>query len=409
MPMFQYKGFDGKSGSARKGVIEADSMRAARVKLKQRDGILVSELKEEASLGKNKVSTSGKVTAGAKVKTQDLAVMTRQFSVLQKAHVPLDETLRALTAQVENPILRQTLADLKDQISEGKSLADALGTYPSIFNKLYVNMVRAGESSGTLGLVFERLADFIEYEVKIKGQAMSAAAYPSIMILAGAGIITFLFVGVVPKLQKVFISLKVKLPWYTKLLIAFSEFLQQRWYVVVIGIFAVIYFFKRWKASEKGRHRFDHFLLHAPIVSGLVLRINVSRFTKTLSTLLSSGVPIINALEITKNTIANTLIANVVENAKIAVQEGQSLAASIDKSRLFPPLVSHMIMTGERTGQLEEMLGHVSDAYDSEVERKVDAIISLIEPLMIILMALGAVVIIIALFVPMMSIMSQIK
>jgi general secretion pathway protein F len=406
MPVYRYKGYDAKTGAARKGTIEAESPKAARAKLKTRDKILASELSEEVAIDRLKRS---KPLFGGGVKTTDVAVMTRQFATLQTAHLPLDETLKALTNQVENEVLRNALNNVKEQISEGKSLFDALGSFPAIFDRLYVNMVKAGEASGTLGLVLTRVADFIEYQVKIRGQIMGALMYPAVMICAMSVITAVMFISVVPKMQVVFKSMKIVLPWYTKALIGFSEFLQTQWLLIIAGAALTVYLVKRWYATPEGRRRFDANALNLPIFGGIVMRVNVSRFTKTLSTLLASGVPILGAIEITKNIISNTLISETLENARIAVQEGQSLGQSIEKSQLFPPLVTYMIMTGEKTGQLEEMLGHVSVAYDAEVERKVEALIGLIEPVMIILMTVGGAGILGALMVPMLSIMNQMR
>lgn len=408
MPIFLYKGYDAVTGAARRGKIEADSAKAARQKLKAREKIIASDIKEEITLNKGKQSGNSLFQTNS-VNIADLAIMTRQFATLQNAQVPLDECLKALTQQVDSMVLRNTLSAVKDSVSEGKSLADGMSAFPSVFNRLYVNMVRAGEQSGNLGLVLERLADFQEYQVAVRGKIFSALSYPAIMILASLGIIAYLFVSVVPKLQKVFDSLKVTLPWYTKSLIGISEFLQNKWYVVIIGVGALFFLFKIWYKSESGRETMDRFSLHAPVFGSIVLRINVSKFTKTLSTLLSSGVPIITALEITKNVIGNKIIADVVENSKTSVQEGDSLAVTIERSKEFPPLVTHMIRTGEKTGELEQMLKHVASAYDAEVERKIDSMISLIEPLMIIVMGGVVVVVVIAMLVPMLSVMNQMR
>jgi general secretion pathway protein F len=406
VPIYTYKGYDAKSGAAKKGKIEADSPKTARARLRQKDRIIVSELKEEASLEKVRAKTT---LLSGKVNAQDVAIMTRQFATLQNAHVPLDESLRALTAQVENKVLRNTLQAVREQVSEGKSLADALVQYPGVFNRLYVNMVKAGESSGTLGLVLERLADYMEKQVEAKGQVVSAMTYPVVMILANVALIGYLVMSLVPKLQKVFVSLRAPLPPYTRAIIAVSEFLQTKWYVIpiVLGLIGVT--FKRWVSTTAGRKTFDQFLLNLPVFGGLIMRIQVSRFTQTLSTLLASGVPIIRALEITKNIITNVVIAEVLEQSKISVQEGKNLGQTIEKSGKFPPLVTHMIMTGERTGQLEEMLGHVATAYEAEVQRKIEALISLVEPVMIVVMAGSAGGIIAAVLVPMLSIMNQIR
>ena len=406
MPVYRYKGYDAVTGASKKGVVEAESVKAAKQKLKQREKMIVSEVQEDIALDKMKKKTS---FLNPKINTQDIAIMTRQFATLQSAHLPLDETLKALTSQVENDLLRNTLNNVKEQISEGKSLADAMANFPAVFDRLYVNMVRAGESSGTLGLVLTRVADFIEYALKVRGQISGALMYPVVMIGAMSLIAAFMFVSVVPKMQKIFVSLKVKLPWYTELLIGVSEFMQTRWYVIIILLVVSVWGIQKWYTSPKGRRTFDEKVLKLPIFGAIIMRTNVSRFTKTLSTLLSSGVPILGAIDITKNIISNTLIAEALDQAKIAVQEGQSLGVSIEKSQLFPPLVTYMIMTGEKTGQLEEMLQHVSVAYDAEVERKVETLIGLIEPAMVILMTVGGGGIMFALMVPMMSLMNQIK
>lgn len=406
MPIYVYKGYDSKTGAARKGKVEADSTKAARVKLRQREKIIVSEIKEEASL--EKVRTTHRIF-DRKVKTQEVSIMTRQFATLQNAHIPLDESLKALTAQVEHVVLRNTLQAVREQVSEGKSLADALTQYPGVFNRLYVNMVRAGESSGTLGLVLERLADYMEKQEAAKSQVVSAMTYPAVMILANVALIGYLIMSLVPKLQKIFVSLKAPLPVYTKMIIAFSEFLQTKWFLIPIFLTIIYVAFKKWVSSEVGRRKFDRFLLNLPIFGSLIMRMQVSRFTQTLSTLLSSGVPIIRALEITKNIITNVVIADVLEQAKISVQEGRNLGQTIEKSGQFPPLVTHMIMTGERTGQLEEMLSHVAVAYDAEVQRKIESLIALVEPVMIIIMAGSAGGIIAAVLVPMLSIMNKMR
>jgi len=408
VPIYTYKGYDATSGAVKKGKVEADSPKAARQRLRQKDKVIVSEIKEEASLDRVKAKRGISITSG-RVGLSDVAVMSRQFATLANAHVPLDESLRALTAQVENVVLRNTLGAVREQVSEGKSLADSASQFPGVFNRLYINMIRAGESSGTLGLVLDRLADYMEKEVEARGQVISAMTYPIVMILANIAMIGYLLISLIPKLQKVFVTLKAPLPWYTKAIIAFSEWLQAYWYTVPVIVGGIIYMFLKWVNSPKGRRKFDETVLKLPIFGGLIMRMQVSRFTQTLSTLLASGVPIIKALEITKNVISNTVIAEVLEQAKIAVQEGKNLGATIEKSGRFPPLVTHMIMTGERTGQLEEMLGHVAVGYEAEVQRKIESMISLIEPAMIIISAGGVGGIIAAVIGPMLSIMNQIR
>jgi general secretion pathway protein F len=407
MPIYSYKGYEAATGANVKGRIDADSERTARQTLRQRQKIIVAEIKEEkASDNKGKSSLS---LFNSRVSLDEMAVMIRQFATLQGAYVPLDETLKALVQQVDNDTLRKTLAALKDSVSEGKSLAESASAYPNVFNRLFVNMVRAGESSGTLSTVLERLAEFTEYQVTTRGKITQAMTYPSIMIFASLGVVGFLLVFIVPKLAKVFTSLKVTIPWYTQALMSFSLFLQNYWYVPLVTIVLVVYLSQRWLASEKGRRKFDKFLISAPVIGPVFMMLAVSRFTKTLSTLLSSGVPIIPALDITKNVVNNMVLTDVLEQAKIEVQEGNSLASCISKSGVFPGLVTHMIATGERTGELVTMLAHVAKAYDAEVERKIQKMISLIEPVMMFFLMVIAITVIAAMITPMMDIMKNVR
>lgn len=410
MPTYTYKGYDAGSGANRKGKVDAESERAARQTLKQRHKIIVAELKEEAVTASTDAKKSGGINLFAQgVSLGEISIMARQFATLQGAHIPLDESLRALVSQQDNATLRSTLSAVKDSVSEGKSLAESISTYPTIFNNLFVNMVRAGETSGTLGTVLERLADFIEYQVNIRGKIMQAMMYPTIMIFASLAIVGFLVVFIVPKLAKVFSNMKVAVPWYTQALMDLSEFLQHYWYTIPIVALVIVFSFRGWVSSEKGAKKWDAFQISAPVIGPVILMVAVSRFTKTLSTLLSSGVPIIQALDITKNVVGNLVLAEVIETAKIEVQEGNSLANCINRSGVFPGMVTHMISTGEKTGELEQMLGHVAKAYDSEVEQKIGKMVALIEPIMMLFLLVIAVVVIGAMVMPMMDVMKQVR
>ncbi len=406
MPMYSYKGYDAASGANVKGRIDADSERSARATLRQRQKIIVAEIKEEKA---STTKSSGLSLTQRGVSLDELSVMVRQFATLQNAYVPVDESLKALVSQVDNDALRNTLSSVKDMVSEGKSLAEASSTYPNIFNKLYINMVKAGESSGTLGLVLERLADFMEYQVQVRGRIVQAMVYPSIMIVASLSIVVFLLVVIVPKLAKVFQSMKVQVPWYTELLINFSGFLNDYWFIPPVLLVVGFILGRSWLNSPKGRRKFDHWLISAPILGPVFMMLAVSRFTKTLSTMLSSGVPIIPALDITKNVVNNMILTEVLEQAKIDVQEGNSLASTINKSGVFPGLVTHMIATGEKTGEMVTMLAHVAKAYDAEVERKITKLVTLIEPIMMFFLMIIAVGVIVGMIMPMMDIMKQIK
>lgn len=413
MPLYQYKGFHATTGAATKGKLEADNLKIAKQKLKQNMQVLVSEISQVSSPKTTQVSGGSSPLRFSvfqkTVSLNDLTIMTRQFATLQSAHVPIDDSLRALIQQVENETLSRVMSQVKDQVSEGKSLGESMSGHSHCFDRLYVNMVSAGEASGTLDLVLSRLADFLEYKAKVKSDLISALLYPLIMIGTSVLIIVYLFVSVVPKLQKVFASMKVDLPTFTQLLISISNTLQNHYLIIGLVTVLAILGLNRWLKTSRGRQTFDRLSLNAPIFGAIIMRVNVSRFTKTLSTLLSSGVPIIAALEITRNTITNTIIARVIDQAKQAVQEGESLGLTIEKSKEFPPLVFHMIKTGEKTGELEVMLEHVAKAYDAEVERKIASMLSLIEPAMIIVMGGVVVVVVVAMLVPMLGIMSQVR
>ncbi|NRA67974.1 MAG: type II secretion system F family protein [Pseudobacteriovorax sp.] len=409
MPLYSYKGYDAATGSSRKGKIDAESERAARQMIKQREKVIVAEIKEESAGAVVASKSSSSPLFARKVSLGELSIMVRQFATLQGAHVPLDESLKALVSQIDNDTLRRTLSAVKDSVSEGKSLADASAQYPQVFNKLYVNMVRAGESSGTLSTILDRLSDFMEYQLNIRSKIVQAMVYPSIMIVASLGIVAFLLIFIVPKLAKVFTNMKVEIPWYTQALMDFSSFMQNYYYMFPVLGLGLFIGFRTWIGSEKGRAQWDQIFIKLPLIGTVALMIAVSRFTKTLSTMLSSGVPIINALDITKNVVNNSVLSKVIDEAKVEVQEGNSLASCINRSGVFPGLVSHMIATGEKTGELEQMLSHVSKAYDTEVEGKIAKMISFIEPIMMLFLLVIAVVVIGAMVLPMMDVMKQVR
>lgn len=404
MPIYLYKGYDAKSGAASKGKIEADSVKQARQLLRSRK-IIPESLKEELEASSSSFTLFKQKT----VSSVDLAIMTRQFATLQSAHVPLDECLKALTEQVENVLLRNTLSSVREGISEGRSLADSLKNFPAIFNKFYINMVRAGEASGKLGLVLERLADFIEYQVAIKNKVSSAMTYPVIMLTISFAVVLFLFTNIIPEITKLFVENKVPIPWMTEAIMVISNAILDYWLIMLGLVLLGVFLFRSWYRSPKGRLQFDRFCLTAPILRDITIRVNVSKFTKTLSTLLSSGVPIITALEITKNIIENKVLSEIIGEAKVAVQEGKTLASVIGKNEFFPPLVSYMIKTGEKTGEIEPMLEHVAEAYDAEVERKIDSMVSLISPIMLVVLGSIVMTVVLAVIVPMLEMANSVS
>ena len=385
MPVFQYKALDA-SGRAVQGLKEADSPKTLRAVLK-RDGVFLTEVlgAQEAKAQAAREVSVKRVVLG-RVSATDLAIMTRQFAVLVGAGIPLVETLGALVEQIEHEKLKRIVSDVKQRVNEGASLADALAAHPKTFGNLYVNMVRAGESSGALDVVLVRLADFTESQARLRSKVMGTMAYPAFMSIIGVVILGVLFTVVIPKIVKIFDDSRVTLPWYTRALIATSSFVSQWWWALLIAAIAAIWGFLRWRATKEGRARWDRFVLTVPVFGRLVRIIAIGRFARTLSTLLKSGVGLLTAMDIVRNIVGNTRLAEVIEQARDAIREGESIAAPLKRSGEFPPLVHHMVAVGERSGSLEEMLGNVANAYEDQVETTISALTSLLEPLMIIVM-----------------------
>ncbi len=389
MPVFQYKALDA-AGKTVQGLMEADSPKTLRVALK-RDGVFLTEVlgaQEQKAQAARDVSVR-RVLLG-RVSATDLAIMTRQFAVLIGAGIPLVEALGALVEQLDHERLKRVISDVKQRVNEGTALADALAAHPKVFATLYVNMVRAGESSGALDVVLIRLADFTESQARLRSKVMGTMAYPAFMMMIGTVILGVLFAVVIPKIVKIFDDSRVALPWYTRILISISSFVSNWWWAIVLAMIAAVWGFFRWRGTKEGRARWDRFVLRIPIFGKLIRIIAIGRFARTLSTLLKSGVGLLTAMDIVRNIVGNTRLAEVIEQARDAIREGESIAAPLKRSGEFPPLVHHMVAVGERSGSLEEMLGNVAKAYEDQVETTIGALTSLLEPIMIICM--GAVV-----------------
>lgn len=400
MPVFEYRGLNA-AGKPESGMKEADSPKTLRALLRK-DGIFLTDVVGQAE-GSIKAGTRAKAKAGAgstdinlrklgggNVNTDDIAVMTRQLATLLKAGVSLVEALTAMVDQVEKEKLKRILSDVKQRVNEGSSLADALNHHVKVFGPLFVNMIRAGESSGALDAVLLRLAEFTEGQARLRQKITGTMIYPAIMLVIGGGVLIMLMTVVVPKVTKIFDDMKVNLPWTTKLLIASSNFLQDYWFFVVPTLIGAAVAFVHWTRSEKGKPQWDRLVLKVPVFGPLIRQLSVARFARTLATLLKSGVPLLSALDIVKNVITNTTMSAVIDTARDAIREGESIANPLKKSGEFPPLVYHMVGIGERSGQLEDMLLNVAESYESSVEVRIGALTALLEPMMIVLM--GAVI-----------------
>ncbi|MDJ0763743.1 MAG: type II secretion system inner membrane protein GspF [Myxococcota bacterium] len=388
MPIYEYKGIRRSDGKGVKGLQDADGEKSLRAQLK-RDGILITDIREkdhrerrgEIDFKKLFVNRVGKL---------DIAATTRQLATLTKAGISLVEALTAVIDQNEKPDLKGALTDVRDQVNQGMSLSEAFGRHPKLFDTLFCNMVHAGEQSGTLEQVLARLADFIEAQSKLRNKVFSAMAYPAFMALFGLLIIGVMMIVVVPKVTSIFENFGRELPWYTEVLIAMSNFFRGFWWLALALLITAIYAFNKWKQSPDGKQRWHRFILWSPIFGGLAMMIAISRFSKTLATLLVSGVPIVTAMDITKGVLGNVVLETVISEATSSIQEGESIAEPLKESGRFPPIVTHMIAIGERSGQLEQMLENVAESYDAQVESKVAALTSMLEPVMIVLMGAGA-------------------
>jgi general secretion pathway protein F len=399
MPVYEYKGLDA-SGKTVKGIQDADSQGALR-QLLQSQGIYVTDVWE------GKGGAGGKRSGDVDVKKmlervslRDISVLTRQMATLTRAGIPLVETLNALSEQAEKDELKRVISDVRQKVNEGSSLAKALGDHPKYFGDLYVNMVKAGESSGNLDVVLERLTEFLEAQIALRGKVIGAMVYPLIMMFVGVVIMSVLFIFVIPKVTQIFEDQNAALPWITQLLIGTSDVLAGGWFIIFPALAGLGFAFYKWKESPEGRDKWDRFILRVPVVGSLVRMIAVARFARTLGTLLASGVPLLTALNIVKNILGNTRLIEVVEDARVNIREGESIAQPLKRSGEFPPLVTHMIAIGERSGQLEEMLDNVAIAYNQQVDMRIQALTTLLEPLMIVLMGIGVAIIVFAVMLP---------
>ncbi len=388
MGVYAYKGIDAR-GKSVKGNRDADSAKALRTVLK-RDGILATEILEQAEAAKKGTRDIDFGRLFRRVSQMDVAIATRQLSVLLRSGVPLVEALSALIEQLDQPELKTAFTDTRNQVNEGSNLADALKAHSKIFPTLYVNMVAAGEASGTLEEVLGRLAEFLDDQTRLQSKVRGALAYPVVMGVVVVLILFLMMSVVVPKVTAIFENFNQTLPWYTSLLIWVSDIFSNYWWLIAALMGGGVYWFRRWQATEEGRRKWDLFILEVPLLGPLLIMVAVSRFTRTLATLLASGVPVLTAMDITRNVLGNTELMRVVEEARASVREGEGIAKPLRQAGRFPPIVTHMIAVGERTGQLEEMLVHVADAYDQQVEVRVGVVTSILEPLLIVVM--GAVV-----------------
>ncbi len=408
MPVYAYKGMN-TTGKSVSGFVDADSARAARAKLRQ-DGVFPTWLGEGSDQ-----PTSGQAAGFRldlsflrRISAMDLAIMTRQLATLIGAGVQLVEAIGALSRQVENPRLKSVLGEVRDRVNEGSSFADAL-QHEGIFSDLYIGLVRAGEAGGALEVVLERLAAYLESQVRLRNKVISILVYPLVMLVFALVVVAALVTVVLPQITELLVSLNQPLPIYTRAIIGLANFARDYWWATLLAAVLIGVALRAVIQTERGRLLSDRFLLWLPVVGKVVRQTSISRFTRTLSTLLAGGIPIVRALDISREVANNVVLGHAIDAARVSIQEGASVAKPLAQSGHFPPLVTHMIEVGERSGELESMLAKVAETYDEQVETTVTRLTSLLEPFLILLMVGIVLVIVSATLVPLLQITSSLQ
>ena len=399
MPVYEYSALN-PAGKKLKGIIEADSRTGARQKIRQAGNypVDIRETRPRSKPGKEKKFSLPK--PGRRIKQQEVHIATRQLATLLGAGIPLVPALNGLTEQTTNPAFRTIITQIKDQVNEGNSLTTALAGHPRIFSRIYINMVQAGEASGSLDVVLERLADFGENQQALKSRITAALIYPIFMGFVGVGVLFTLITVIIPKITKVFEGSKQALPLPTIFLIKFSNLLAHYWWLFLLVIAAMGVAIRYGLNTPKGRRFWDRLKLTLPGLSDVNIKIASARFSRTLSSLLHAGVPLFASLGIVKNILSNTLLAEVIDEAAIELEKGKSLSDILRKSRWFTPMLVQMIAVGEQSGALEKMLDKAATSYEKEIEAKILALTSMIEPIMILGMGLVVAFIVISILLP---------
>lgn len=409
MAAYAYQALDA-NGRKRNGVVEADTERQVRQQLREQALIPLSvELAEDSSLaGRAAASGTGLLEwlsrpRVRRVKAADLALITRQLATLVAAALPLEQALYAVAEQTDKPRLQNLLMAVRSKVVEGYSLADSMAEYPQVFDKLFTAMVAAGERSGHLDRVLERLADYTEQRNKLRGQLLQALVYPLVLTLVALGVIIFLLVSVVPQIVTQLATLDQDLPPITAALIAVSEFLQSFGPYSLLALLLAVLGLKRWLRVPARRDRFDAWVLRVPLVGTVIRAVNTARFARTLSILAASAVPLLEGLRITGRVLTNRAMQISVAEAADRVREGSSLRAALSQTKLFPPMMLHMIAAGEKSGELEQMLGRAADNQDRDFETTMNVALKIFEPMLIVVMAAVVLLIVMAIIQPILA------
>jgi general secretion pathway protein F len=410
--IYEYKGLTAE-GREMTGMIDADNPKTARSRLKVQ-GIFPIEVHEGSAASRSAGETKDTATLFNRmlfsgISALEISLMTRQLSTLISAGLPLMEALEALVEQIEQPPLKKMISDIRERIREGHPLSQALNDHTRYFSPLYIQMVKAGEASGTLAQMLERIAQFLEHQNRLRSKIVSALAYPILMVgislLVLAGMITF----VIPRVVVIFEDMHQALPLPTKLLIGFSDLVRNQGWIFLLAFGLAIYLFRRFIRTPAGRLKWDGWILRLPVAGTMVKRLSLSRFSKTLETLLAGGVPLLTALDIVKTLVHNKVLEEAISKARENIKEGESIAGPLKRSGLFPPLMIHMIGVGERSGELEMMLGKVAETYDYEMEAVIGTLTSLLSPLLILGMGFVIFFIVLSILLPIFQMSSIVR
>jgi len=396
MPVFEFQGYraEGKKAS---GIVDADSPKAARIKLR-RQGILATKVALDT--GARELQRSPVATLLNRITVRDISGFTRQLATLQSAGLTLVESLDALIEQAANVRFKKIVTDIREQVTHGSSLADAMALHPAQFDEMYVSLVRAGEASGALGETLTQLAEFNERRQRQRSKVTAAMIYPAIMTVVGSGVLVFLMGYVVPKTQAMFEDMNQALPLPTVILLAVSDFLTNWWVPLAVVAVVALFALRQYARTERGRKRLDTLRLSAPVFGPLYRTAAIARFAGALGTLLAGGVELVAALRITEKAVGNAALAGAVDRAIVNITEGETIAEPLRQSGMFPPVVTQMIAAGEKSGALERMLEKISEAYEFEVETTVTALTSMVEPVLILVMGTVVGFIVLAILLP---------
>ena len=416
MATFQYKALDRSSNKEVKKTIEAANQAEAIASIKKQ-GFLPIEVKEirgkSAGATAAKGAKSGKkggfsITLGSGVKPKMVTEFTRQLSTLTDAGLPMVQSLQILTDMQQPGPFKNAIASVSDEVQSGTMLSESMSRYPKIWDKLYTNLVKAGETAGALETILRRLAEFREKAQRLKKKVIGALIYPAAVLFIAVGILTFIMIVIVPKFQTIFQELAIELPSMTEFLIGMSRMVGSYWWMIGLGIVVVFFGASLARRTESGGAIVDRMMLRFPVLGNVIRKSSVARFTRTLGTLVTSGVGFLDALDITKAATPNIVVRNAIQDARDSVKEGETINEPLARSGVFNDIVVNMIKVGEETGELDKMLVKIADNYDEEVDEAVSAMMALMEPILIVFMGGAVGFIVIALFLPLIQIIEQI-